>query len=138
MTRQHEVLPLESVATTGEGREPDAREGEPASESGIAPAARPREVPANQAFEQWKSLQGKFVDDPRGSVFEARALLDDLIQRIVQSLTEQKDSLDRQWSSAPTASTEELRLCLQQYRALFTRLLPVVPTDSPLVTGPNG
>lgn len=139
MTHQHELLPLESVATTGENRVPDAREGEAPSESGVAPAAfsQPQKlepaklayVPANQAFEQWKSIQGKFVDDPRGSVQEARTLLDDLIQRIVHSLTEHKESLDRQWSSEPTASTEQLRLCLQHYRTLFTRLLPVVPTE---------
>jgi len=150
MTHQHELLPLESVATTGENPAPVTREGEPASDSRIAPAAlsqpeKPepvkaaqlREATANQAFEQWKSIQGKFVDDPRGSVQEARTLLDDLIQRIVQSLTEHKQSLDRQWSSEPAASTEELRLCLQHYRSLFTRLLPVVPTESHADAGPN-
>jgi len=151
MTRQHEVLPVESLASTGENPAPEVREGEPPSESRATLAARSRPGPtepaplgyvregtANQAFEQWKSIQGKFVDDPRGSVLEARTLLDELIQRIVQSLTEQKESLDRQWSSAPTASTEELRLCLQHYRALFTRLLPVVPTERSPGAGPNG
>ena len=148
MTHQHELLPLESVATTGENPAPDARDGEAPSESGVARAAlaqpgqlEPTQaayVPANQAFEQWKSIQGKFVDDPRGSVQEARALLDDLIQRIVQSLTEHKESLDRQWSSEPNASTEQLRLCLQHYRTLFTRLLPVVPTEPRAGAAPNG
>jgi len=148
MTHQHEILPLESVATTGESRVPPDTDGETPSESGVAPAAlasrgkleqvQAAYVPANQAFEQWKSIQGRFVDDPRGSVEEARALLDDLIQRIVQSLTEHKESLDRQWSSESTASTEQLRLCLQHYRTLFTRLLPVVPTEHNADAAPNG
>lgn len=124
MTHQHELLPLESVDTAGDSHEP-ARLDERANDSIAVPSSN---APGGQALEHWRAIQGKFVDDPRGSVVDARALVDDLIQRVTRSFTEHRESLDRQWSTEPTVSTEQLRLCLQQYRALFTQLLPVVPT----------
>ena len=135
MTHQHEILPLESIATTGSPR-PEVAADEPVpSEPLVIPitlepvsAANAEHEPADQALEHWKSIQGKFVDDPHGSLADARALIDDLMQRVLRNFEEHRASLDRQWSSEKTPSTEELRLCLQHYRALFTRLLPIVST----------
>ncbi|HEY6726263.1 MAG TPA: hypothetical protein VI197_19640, partial [Polyangiaceae bacterium] len=121
MTHQHELLPLESV--DAEDGHDQVRLAEQANDAPVAPA----HAPTDQALDHWRAIQGKFVDDPRGSVADARALVDDLIQHVVRSFSEHRESLDRQWSSEPTVSTEQLRLCLQQYRALFTQLLPVVP-----------
>ena len=145
MTARHEVLPLESVASTGNDETLDNDEidievsSQPAVPLAVpAAAALPyaSDAPANAALEHWKSIQGKFVDDPRGSVADARTLVDELIQRIVQSFAEHREALDRQWSE-PTASTEQLRLCLHHYRALFTRLLPVVPAASAAGASPK-
>lgn len=122
MTHQHELLPLESVDSAG-GRE-QAQLDEQVNDPAAAPASS---APPTQAIEHWRAIQGKFVDDPRGSVADARALVDDLIQQVVRGFAEHSASLDLQWSTEPKVSTEQLRLCLQQYRALFTQLLPVVP-----------
>jgi len=151
MTARHEVLPLASVASTSsvevdvdvDGADA-TRDDEVQPQAPVPLAAPPAaalpyalDAPTNEALEHWKSIQGKFVDDPRGSVADARTLVDELIQRIVQSFAEHREALDRQWSSEPTASTEQLRLCLHHYRALFTRLLPVVPTPSADGAGPK-
>lgn len=122
MTHQHELLPLESVDSAG-GRE-HAQLDEQVSD----PVPAPTSSAPSHALEHWRAIQGKFVDDPRGSVADAQALVDDLIQQVVRGFAEHSASLDLQWSTEPTVSTEQLRLCLQQYRALFTQLLPVVPT----------
>jgi polyhydroxyalkanoate synthesis regulator phasin len=129
MTHQHEILPLEGIGTTGGG--PDPLRNDTGTNESATTRAVPRVsgTPADRVAEQWQTIQGKFVDDPRGSVSEARALVDDLMQRLVQSFSEQREALDRQWSTEPTVSTEQLRLCLQQYRALFTQLFPVVPPE---------
>lgn len=143
---QHDILPLETVDTTSSDIEVVAEEPRAIPSGVTAGPERPgggkrpnptasqvledSDAPASQVLENWKSIQGKFVDDPRGSVADARALVDDLIEQIVRSATERRESLDRQWSSEPSVSTEQLRLCLQQYRALITRLLPVVPATT--------
>jgi len=127
MTLQHdELLPVEiEVTRTDSLEQPRLERREPPAQS---PAAAPGSDASNgQALEHWRAIQGKFVDDPRGSVADARALVDDLIQQVVRSFAEHSAALDSQWSTEPTLSTEQLRLCLQQYRTLFTQLLPVVP-----------
>ena len=141
MTHQHEILPIENVETTSRsprrgGEEDMATPATPAlgERAGVveAPNASGSQVP-----EHWKAIQGRFVDDPRGSVADARALVDDLIQHVLRSFTEQRESLDRQWTAEASVSTEQLRVCLQQYRALFTQLLPVVPQPSAMEAGPT-
>lgn len=138
MTPQHQILPLEGVGTTN-GNGEHTRGDEAAHHSGAAPApvVLGPSTPTDQVLEHWKAIQGKFVDDPHGSVADARALVDDLIQHIVRGFTEQRESLDRQWSGEAAVSTEQLRLCLQQYRALFAQLSPVVPTLNAADTSPQ-
>jgi hypothetical protein len=74
---------------------------------------------------RWKEVQTEFVDDPRKSVAHAHQLVSDAVQRIVDTFTEERNQLERQWSEGEDVSTEELRVCLQRYRAFFTRLLPL-------------
>lgn len=77
-----------------------------------------------RATELWQTIQAEFVDDPRKSVAQAHELVDDLMQRIIDSFSEERAALERQWSRGENVSTEELRVCLQRYRAFFSRLLP--------------
>jgi hypothetical protein len=74
--------------------------------------------------ERWLHIQSEFVDDPRKSVTEAHQLVGELMQRIVESFTNEREQLERQWAGGSGASTEELRICLQRYRDFFSRLLP--------------
>jgi hypothetical protein len=78
----------------------------------------------DQARERWERIQAGFVDDPRRAVGEAHELVGELVQRIVQRFGHERDSLEQQWSSGADVSTEDLRVCLQSYRAFFARLLP--------------
>lgn len=74
---------------------------------------------------RWQQVQSEFVDDPRKSVAHAHQLVSDAVQRIVDTFTEERNQLERQWSEGEDVSTEDLRVCLQRYRAFFTRLLPL-------------
>lgn len=74
---------------------------------------------------RWQEVQTEFVDDPRKSVAHAHQLVSDAVQRIVDTFTEERNQLERQWSEGEDVSTEDLRVCLQRYRAFFTRLLPL-------------
>jgi hypothetical protein len=77
-----------------------------------------------QASERWQRIQAEFVDDPRKAVGEAHELVGDLVQRIVDAFTRERTELENQWSKGDSVSTEDLRVCLQHYRAFFSRLLP--------------
>lgn len=79
---------------------------------------------SEQVNERWQRIQAAFVDDPRKSVKEAHELVSDVMQRIVDAFTQERGELERQWSKGGDVSTEDLRLCLQRYRAFFARLLP--------------
>lgn len=81
---------------------------------------------SSQVNERWSRVQAQFVDDPQKSVAEAHELVGELVQRIVDSFTQERNDLERQWSKGDDVSTEDLRVCLQRYRAFFSRLLPTV------------
>jgi hypothetical protein len=104
---------VESAASGTEGR----GEGElfPASER-------------NELEQKWNEIQARFVDEPRGSVEEANALVSDLMDRLVSSFSEQRERLEGQWERGDDVTTEDLRMVLMRYRSFFGRLLQV-PVD---------
>jgi hypothetical protein len=78
--------------------------------------------------QKWNDIQARFVDEPRGSVEEANALVSDLMDRLVSSFSEQRDRLEEQWDRGDDVTTEDLRMVLMRYRSFFGRLLEV-PVD---------
>jgi hypothetical protein len=91
--------------------------GQPGSESLIA------ESEVSDYRGRWDTIQGNFVDDPKKSVTEADNLVGQVIESVTSRFAEQRQKLESQWSQGSDASTEDLRLALQQYRAFFERLL---------------
>ena len=79
----------------------------------------------SQASERWQHIQAEFVDDPRKSVSEAHELVSELVQRITDTFTNERNDLEKQWSKGESVSTEDMRVALQRYRSFFTRLLPL-------------
>jgi hypothetical protein len=96
---------------------------------------------------QWEAVQGRFVDDPEGSIREA----DELIQQVMRERGYPVDDFDRRAddlsvdypdvvddyreghaiadrAKAGEASTEDLRQALVHYRALFERMLETADT----------
>ncbi|HYZ13087.1 MAG TPA: hypothetical protein VFA08_05710 [Actinomycetota bacterium] len=72
---------------------------------------------------RWDDVQARFVDDPRGTVKDADALVNDVMERLTQTFTDERSSLESQWSEGKDASTEDLRVAMQRYRSFFARLL---------------
>jgi len=75
--------------------------------------------------QRWQKVQSEFVDDPRQSVAHAHQLVSDAVQRIVDTFTQERNQLERQWTEGQDVSTEDLRVCLHRYREFFTRLTPL-------------
>jgi hypothetical protein len=103
-----------------EGAAPDAEGG---SEGELFPANERSELE-----QKWNEIQARFVDEPRGSVEEANALVSDLMDRLVSSFSEQRERLEGQWERGDDVTTEDLRMVLMRYRSFFGRLLEV-PVD---------
>ena len=72
---------------------------------------------------RWDAVQVGFVDEPRGCVQQADALVAELMQRLAQTFSDERTSLESQWEQGADVSTEDLRVAMQRYRSFFDRLL---------------
>jgi hypothetical protein len=74
---------------------------------------------------RWIAIQAAFIDEPRRSVAEADRLVGDVTDRIVRSFEDERARLEEAWESGEDITTEDLRVTLQRYRAVFDRLLTI-------------
>jgi hypothetical protein len=116
----------EGVAESGAG----SAKGTAETLSGTATTAaeeRLRPLLADEELDgfrgRWDAVQVGFVDEPRGSVQQADALVAELMQRLAQTFSDERTSLESQWEQGADVSTEDLRVALQRYRSFFDRLL---------------
>jgi hypothetical protein len=72
---------------------------------------------------RWDAIQTGFVDEPKTAVGEADALVAQVVTRLAQVFSDEKDTLEQQWGRGDSVSTEDLRIALKRYRAFFHRLL---------------
>jgi hypothetical protein len=112
----------------------------------IVPLARNE---AERFSQQWKSMQARFVDNPKGVVSEADILVRDLMQkrgypmadfdRLSADLSVDHASVVDHYRAARQiaerdhrgeADTEDLRKAVVHYRALFDELLEVEPANN--------
>lgn len=77
----------------------------------------------NQLRSKWTPIQVQFVDQPRAAVEQAEALVAEAVEGITQMLAAQQSSLSEQWCNHEDASTEDLRIILQNYRTFLNTLL---------------
>lgn len=77
----------------------------------------------DQLQSRWSSIQQEFVDEPRTSVEQAKALVAETADKVTRMVTERQSSLDASLDGHEESSTEDLRIALQQYRTFFNRLL---------------
>jgi hypothetical protein len=78
---------------------------------------------AHRMREQWGEVQAMFVDDPRGAVTHADAMVAELMQTLAAGFADHKRGLEEKWQRGEQAGTEDLRVALQHYRAFMDRLL---------------
>jgi hypothetical protein len=114
--------------------------GEPVGEAADVPAtqAPTGSTPASTAGGQgiwdaakadafrhrWHEVQTHFVEDPRGSVAEARQLVDEAMRSLADSVHEREEQLEQAGARA-SDSTEGMRDTVLQYHHLLDRLLTV-------------
>jgi hypothetical protein len=83
---------------------------------------------ATQLQANWRQIQASFIDDPRGSVAEAAALVDHAAQALTGVLQQRQRRLRESWDTAggtadgASPDTEGLRVAMQRYRTLFNHI----------------
>ncbi|WP_067177164.1 hypothetical protein [Microtetraspora niveoalba] len=92
--------------------------GEDSRDAGQEGADTGQEFAGIDVDRRWRDIKAAFVDDPRGSVEQADAL----VGEAVSAITERRHSLADHWKNPDVKDTEELRLALREYRTLLTRL----------------
>ncbi len=74
----------------------------------------------------WQRLQTGFVDDPRAAVTDAAAFVEHTAQALAGALRQRQKRLREMWDDgadrADATDTEQLRLVMQRYRALFNQI----------------
>jgi hypothetical protein len=88
-------------------------------EAGIWDSAR-----AEEFRQRWHEVQTRFVEDPPGSVGEARHLVDEAVQALADGVHARQEQLERGGARAAD-STEGMRDTVLQYQHLLDRLLSV-------------
>ena len=63
---------------------------------------------AERLRSRWETVQTGFVDEPRLAVEEADALVRDVIGRLSESFSAQRERMEETWTSEDEVSTEDL------------------------------
>jgi hypothetical protein len=74
---------------------------------------------------RWEAIQTGFVDEPRAAVEQADALVAQVVTRLAEVFSDERERLENQWDRGDNISTEDLRIALKRYRSFFDRLLSV-------------
>jgi len=118
--------PAAAAAAGDSGAEParrdDAEAGTAAGRAGDDEPA-PLLEGADEFQSRWEEIQVRFVDEPRGAVEDADALVATVMQRLAEGFASERERLEAQWGRGEDISTEDLRVALQRYRSFFQRLL---------------
>ncbi|WP_189185373.1 hypothetical protein [Streptomyces albiflavescens] len=106
----------------------DAQAAERAGTPGRPAAHDTRMLPRDECDKfslRLRHAVGGFVDGPRDAVEEADHLLEELATRFTEAVTHRRRTLRTSWQSPDkaTATTEDLRLALRDYREMTERLL---------------
>jgi hypothetical protein len=80
---------------------------------------------ADTMRQRWSDIQAAFVDEPRQAVERADGLVDEVLKRVADGFSSRRAALEQQWGRGDEATTDDLRITLQRYRAFFERLLKV-------------
>jgi hypothetical protein len=74
---------------------------------------------------RWDQAQSSFVDEPKKAVEQADSLVANVVKRIAEQFSAERETLETQWEKGGEVSTEDLRQALKRYRSFFERLLIV-------------
>jgi hypothetical protein len=72
--------------------------------------------------DRWGAIQAGFIDDPGRTVESASALVAEIWDEIERSITDEREGVESRWRSTKS-STDDFRVAMQDYRALYDRFM---------------
>ena len=72
---------------------------------------------------RWMEIQTKFVDTPDQAVSQGDELVSETVEQMKEMISSLYSSVCDKWSNHNDLSTEDMRIQMQDYRALLNRLL---------------
>jgi hypothetical protein len=103
--------------------EPAAGDLKPGDVEAVPIAALWGDGTADQFRDRWRDAQLRFIDDPQHAANEAKAIVGEAIDKLTESLANQRTDLDGWEGDASGGDTERLRVAVQRYRDFLDRLL---------------
>jgi hypothetical protein len=79
---------------------------------------------AEEIRRRWHDVQTRFVEDPKGSLGEARRLLDETVEQLNAGVRDREEQLEHAGARS-SDSTEGMRATVLEYHHLLDRLLSV-------------
>lgn len=79
----------------------------------------------DEVRERWRAVQVSFVDEPEAAVDQARRLVGDVADSLIDAIRQEGDRLAGDRADGTGERTEDLRLALRRYRDHLDRLLAV-------------
>ena len=70
----------------------------------------------------WQRIKAGFVDDPRDAVSQAAGAVDEAAQRLIAAVRDRRRQIRETWDGDADDDTENLRIALLRYQALFRQL----------------
>ena len=116
-------LTTADLAAAANARERGVDAGRPAPPDDNRVIAMYSDEQVRDLRSRWDETQAAFVDEPRGAVERADALVADAISKLAEGFARTRGQLEEQWKRGDQVSTEDLRQALRHYRSFFTRLL---------------
>lgn len=77
---------------------------------------------ADRLREEWRDLQGQFIDDPEAAVAGAKQLVTDAVHELAETLLAAQDALDP-YRDNGRVDTEMMRVAMRRYREFLERVL---------------
>lgn len=90
----------------------------------FTPAAEATVPDEGDSQASWQRIKAGFVDDPRASVEEAAAIVEEAAETLVATIQERERLLRGAWEGNGT-DTEKLRTAFQDYRELYDKISQV-------------
>jgi hypothetical protein len=124
------AAPSTTAERAAEEPQPEADADDATAHAAAATAAAPG---VDEAFladaggyqDRWNEIQTGFVDEPSRAVQSAGDLLTELVDDLARTLATDLETFGARGGARDEASTEDLRVVFQRYRAYFDRLLAV-------------
>ena len=122
-TSQEKINVVRDTSAAQQASTPIEAQPAPQKINGDGPQPWFRNDEVESIRSRWLEIQTKFVDTPDQAVSQGDELVSETVERVKEMISSLYSSVCDKWSNHNDLSTEDMRILMQDYRALLNRLL---------------